>query len=305
MWNNYNVDDKPLISVIIPTYNCREFLSEAIQSALNQSYRPIEVIVCDDGSTDDTAQLLRTFGDTITVIQGKHKGVSAARNSAIAASRGEYLAFLDADDCWLPDKIRLQVESMLESPAAVVCHTGCELFGAEQGDGPIESARRERIQGKCFDRLFFANGIVLSSALVRRTAFPLEGFDTNLSGPEDYDLFMRILFDAEALYLPDILTRYRRHQTQATADGAKRIQVQVNIARLNTLRRFADRIDTATYDAMYQFSLEELKVCTYSRYWQRDWKSSIRGFHELRNQGVAIPLLHRLKAWTMYRLGVQ
>jgi glycosyltransferase involved in cell wall biosynthesis len=94
--------------VIIPVYNGERFLAEAVKSALEQDYRPLQIIVADDGSTDDSVTIARSFPET-TVLELEHGGVSIARNSAVEASDGEWLAFLDADDVWMPEKISRQV----------------------------------------------------------------------------------------------------------------------------------------------------------------------------------------------------
>lgn len=100
----------PLVSVIVPVYNGERFLAEALQTALSQDYRPMQVIVADDGSTDGSVAVARSFPE-VTVLELEHGGVSIARNSAVAASEGEWLAFLDADDLWLPNKVSRQVDA--------------------------------------------------------------------------------------------------------------------------------------------------------------------------------------------------
>ena len=101
---------KPLVSAIIPNFNYARFVCEAVESALAQTYDHLEVIVVDDGSSDDSLQVLKQFGDRIRVIAQPNAGVAASRNNGAAASSGEFVAFLDADDLWAPDKIAAQVE---------------------------------------------------------------------------------------------------------------------------------------------------------------------------------------------------
>lgn len=108
----------PLVSTIIPTFNRRGYVVEAIESALAQSYRPIEVIVIDDGSTDGTAAALAHFGSQIRYIWQPNQGTSVARNHGITASRGELLAFVDSDALWEPDKLTLQVAALTNNPEA-------------------------------------------------------------------------------------------------------------------------------------------------------------------------------------------
>jgi glycosyltransferase involved in cell wall biosynthesis len=107
----------PLVSVIIPVHNMGRYLGDALRSVFAQDYRPIEVIVVDDGSTDDTAEVARSFDD-VGYLHQAHQGVAAARNEGIAQSRGEFVAFLDADDLWAANKLTVQVAWLLEHPEA-------------------------------------------------------------------------------------------------------------------------------------------------------------------------------------------
>ena len=114
---------RPLVSVIIPTFNRDWIVAEAIQSVLAQSYRQFELIVVDDGSTDRTPAILRKFKDSIQVIRQTNQGVSAARNHGVDAARGEFIAFLDSDDLWRPEKLSVQVNFFLSNPEVQICQT--------------------------------------------------------------------------------------------------------------------------------------------------------------------------------------
>lgn len=119
---------QPLVSVVIPTYNRAGIIAKAVSSVLTQTYREIEVIIVDDGSTDDTSAALAEFGERIRVIRQSNAGPSAARNRGAAVARGEYLAFLDSDDIWLPGKIERQVQLMeFVGPEVCCCVTDCEV----------------------------------------------------------------------------------------------------------------------------------------------------------------------------------
>jgi glycosyltransferase involved in cell wall biosynthesis len=106
----------PLVSVVMPVYNGARYLRQALESALTQTYRPLEIVVVDDGSTDDTPALLAEFGDKIRSIRQQNSGSAAARNAALRAARGELIAFLDADDLWLPRKLAVQVDYLRDHP---------------------------------------------------------------------------------------------------------------------------------------------------------------------------------------------
>src|SRR3712207_1758560 len=103
---------QPLVSIVIPNYNYGRYLNQAINSVFDQLYHHIEIIVVDDGSTDESAEVLATYGNSIRVVQQRNQGVSAARNAGAEVACGDVLAFLDADDVWMPNKLQRQMESL-------------------------------------------------------------------------------------------------------------------------------------------------------------------------------------------------
>lgn len=113
----------PLVSVIIPTHNRGEWIADAIASVLSQTYERVELIVVDDGSTDDTAERVQAFGAAVTYWRQAHAGVSVARNRGVAASHGEFVAFLDSDDMWQAEKVAAQVAWLQQQPQRQVCYT--------------------------------------------------------------------------------------------------------------------------------------------------------------------------------------
>jgi glycosyltransferase involved in cell wall biosynthesis len=292
----------PVVSALIPTYNGAPFIGQTIESALAQDYPALEVIVGDDASTDETRQILAGFGDRIRVIAfPENRGNGALRNQLVAEARGKYIALLDHDDHWLPGKITAQVRAMEQSPAAALCHTASEIFGDESGDGPIVEEVRRRVQGQCFDELFRRNGIVISTVMARASALPKPCFWTDLGGVRDYGLWLRLLFAGEAVYLPQVTTRYRKHQGQITQDvgGSRNLQILAGAARLRVLDEFGPRMEPARAASLRQWALDELERCTYSRYWQGDMVQANRGFALLRQAGRPVPLRHRFRAKAM------
>lgn len=181
----------PKVSVIIPTYNRAVFLSEAIDSVLNQSFRDFELIIVDDGSTDSTPHILRRWEGRIRWMRQENSGVSRARNTGIRAARGRYLSFLDSDDLWAREKLEVQVGFLDANPHYGVCYTD-EVW--------IRRGRRvnpKKIHGKysgwIFDRCLPLCIISPSSVLMRREVLDAVGcFDERLPVCEDYDLWLRV-----------------------------------------------------------------------------------------------------------------
>jgi len=135
--NDERVPSQPTVSVVIPVYDSERYLSEAIRSVLVQTHRPLEIVVVDDGSTDGSVAVARRFGTLVRVIRKEHQGIGATRNVGIAAARGELVAFLDADDVWLPDKLERQVALLQTDPGTEMVFGGVEQFVSDEFVGVI------------------------------------------------------------------------------------------------------------------------------------------------------------------------
>lgn len=181
----------PLASVIIPTFNRRALVAEAIASALAQEGADFELIVVDDGSTDGTEAALAPIRDQLRFLSQTNRGVSAARNTGARVARGEWLAFLDSDDIWLPDKLCAQMAFVREHPETRICQTGeiwirngvrvnpCNHHRKPDGDVFLPSLQR------CL--------VSPSAVMIRRDLFEAAGgFDESLPACEDYDLWLRL-----------------------------------------------------------------------------------------------------------------
>ncbi len=180
---------KPLVSVIIPTYNRKNFLEEALESVFSQDYRPLEVIVVDDGSTDDTPKLATRY--PIKYIRGPRRGPAAARNRGISVSHGEFVAFLDSDDLWRPEKIRRQVEFFEKKPGAVAVQT--EEIWLRDGKRVNPRKRHQKPDGFFFQRALELCLVSPSAVMLRRRVFAEIGlFDESFPVCEDYELWLRL-----------------------------------------------------------------------------------------------------------------
>jgi len=186
-----------MISVIIPTYNRASFLEEAIQSVLVQDFFirnasiPFELLVIDDGSTDNTKEVVRSFGDKVKYHFQEHKGVSAARNLGLELTQGDYLAFLDSDDLWKKEKMSTQMSFMKSFPIAKVCYT--EETWIRRGVFVNPQKKHQKYSGWIFDKVLPICLLSLSSALFKREVFEEIGkFDEELPACEDYDFGIRL-----------------------------------------------------------------------------------------------------------------
>lgn len=184
----------PTVSVVIPTFNRATFVSEAVASVLKQSYQKFELIVIDDGSTDSTAEIVNSFKDQrLIFIKQENRGRSAARNRAIALSRGTFITFLDSDDVYLVDKLERQVHFMESHPDIAMTYTSA-LCMNESGDLFPEKYEATVCRRSREDIAFYLpSTITLPTVMVRREVFDsVGGFDESMSRFEDTDMWRRI-----------------------------------------------------------------------------------------------------------------
>lgn len=196
-----------MISVIIPTYNRASFIDGAIQSVLRQDYfvrnssGSFEFLVIDDGSTDNTQEIVKSYGKKMKYHFQEHKGVSAARNLGLDLAQGDYIAFLDSDDLWKKEKISIQTSFMKAFPKAMVCYT--EEIWMRRGVFVNPKKKHRKYSGWIFDRVLPLCLISLSSALFRREVFEETGkFDEELLACEDYDFSIRLALKYPVYFLP-------------------------------------------------------------------------------------------------------
>lgn len=211
---NSRSKSQPLVSAIIPTYNAKEFLSQAVRSALDQTYPNIEVIVVDDGSTDQTRELVKSYSPKLHYVYREHSGLpSVVRNAGLRVAQGEYVAFLDSDDQWLPGKLERQVEILERHPAiGLVSANALSLVpGRNTGDRLYLRDEQPR-SGWVLEMLLKDNFVVTSTVMIRHSLLNRVGVfseDPLLRVGEDYDLWLRIATVAEVCYLPEALAIYR------------------------------------------------------------------------------------------------
>ena len=193
-----------MISVVIPVYNRPKLVKRAIESVQAQSLKADEIIVIDDGSTDETAEVLKSF-DSIKVITQKNSGVSSARNRAIKEASCEWIAFLDSDDVWHKDKLKIQSEFHNQNPQILFSHTLEEWI--REGRTVKQKKQHQKPKGFCFkENLNFCkiapSTVMIDKKLIKEIGY----FDENLEVCEDYDLWLRVLRTHEAGLIDKVLT---------------------------------------------------------------------------------------------------
>ena len=216
---------RPTVSVVIPTHNYAGFVGEAIESALGQTVPPLEVIVVDDGSTDDTPHVLESFGNRIRAVRQRNQGVCAARNAGASIATGDLLAFLDADDVWLPDKLEKQIECFLAHPNTGLVH--CGIVHVDATGKPMATIMDGMEGDVAIDILMCQRNVILgggSAMLVSRAAFHEVGaFDTSLTHAEDWDLWYRLARRYRVGFVREVLVRYRLHEVNVELHCPNRV----------------------------------------------------------------------------------
>jgi glycosyltransferase involved in cell wall biosynthesis len=211
------------VSVIIPAHNAEEFIVETIQSLQQQTFSDFEIIVVDDGSTDRTVSLVMQIEEPrLRVLSVEHQGVSATRNRGVAASQGKFIAFLDADDLWTPDTLKLYVEALTANPAADLSYGWTYLWNYDLKNASdatqliAPSATGATAYRAMLERNIVGNG---SNICVRRSAFDaVGGFDQTLTHGEDWEFCFRVALQGEVALVPQPVVYYRQHSTSACSD---------------------------------------------------------------------------------------
>lgn len=214
------------ISVIIPTYNRSPFLRQALESVLSQSYSPLEVIVVDDGSSTNYGKVIVDALKDQRIRYIRHdinRGGSAARNTGIRAAQGQWLAFLDDDDEWLPDRLQSQVDLLAAASTKIgVVYGGYEYYSRNQR----KLLRRvyPKWQGDIFSHMLGGCRVGIQTVLVRKDCFSVAGlFDESLPGCQDWDVLLRLARHFEFIYVNKILARLHLHGHQMSANLSQRL----------------------------------------------------------------------------------
>ena len=202
------------VSVVVPTFNRAHLINRALQSVVSQTYRPLDLIVVDDGSTDDTCERVRTDYPHATLLSQSNQGVSAARNRGLSVAQGDWIAFLDSDDTWCESKIEQQLQALTKEPQSLICHT--DEIWIRNGVRVNPMNKHLKSGGNIFEQCLPRCVISPSSVLLHRSVFEeFGGFDEELPACEDYDLWLRLCAKLPVTYLPEkLVVKFGGHDDQ-------------------------------------------------------------------------------------------
>ena len=215
------------VSVIIPTYNRGWILRQAVDSVLGQDFEDFELIVVDDGSTDNTREILAAYGNDIVVLEQNNRGVSAARNRGIAGASAPLIAFLDSDDLWKPQKLSRQVEFFSAEPQTLICQT--EEIWIRNGVRVNPKKRHHKFSGMIFEPSLALCLVSPSAVMMRSELFERVGmFDESLPACEDYDLWLRVScrYPVDLIDEPLIIKRGGHDDQLSRAAGLDKYRIQ-------------------------------------------------------------------------------
>lgn len=225
------------VSVIIPAHNAAGTIARAISSVRAQSFPVLEIIVVDDGSEDETVSLVRSLGEDILLLSQDNAGPAAARNAGAGASRGNYLAFLDADDYWYPEKISSQVKAFREGQSIVMCSTAFVRFPTNSDLPSIGSWDGTWIETEDFLDVLRNPYLGTPTVMMKKSTFEsCGGFDTELRFGEDVDLWMRAAFGRRIARIAFPLVAVSLSNQSLTSQGGE----QTDLGNLVVLNKFAD-----------------------------------------------------------------
>ncbi len=252
------------VSVVLPTYNCARYVGAAVESVLQQTYKNYELIIVNDGSTDGTDQALAPYlcnSGNIRYIKQENKGHAGARNTGIRAAAGDFIAFIDSDDKWLPEKLQEQVQAFEEDPEVGLVHCNVYGFGENQEArvrGPqLTQEQLQEYSGYIFDNLYFRKIIITTTTvMIRKNCIDDVGmFDENMTryGSEDRELFLRILWKYKARYVNKPLAMYRNRSDSEGQNYERMIKGQEYVyEKITSLYGLPQSAKRAVMSKMYQ-----------------------------------------------------
>lgn len=273
----------PKVSVIIPTYNRSHFILDAIDSVLNQAFQDFEIIVIDDGSNDDTREVLRKYDAIVNHVYQENKGRSEARNTGIKIAKGEYIAFLDDDDIWLPQKLEKQITFLDANPDIGLVHAFTEVIDEEGRMLTADTKNRLKLYRKAVKVGYTYEGMshlcvmFMSTVMLRKECLDKVGlFDPNIPAFEDWDFYLRFALKYSIVMIPEFLVRFRMHKGRTTTDEFAEGRIKTAMKHLTLLNScigipFRSKIQ-------YNFYVHLANTYYFNRHWLMQRTYTLKAF---------------------------
>lgn len=286
----------PLVSVVIPTHNAAQFIGEAIDSALRQDYPNKEIIVVDDGSTDHTLDIARSYQGKVSVIAQANQGAAVARNTGLDAAQGEFIAFLDSDDLWLPGKLTAQVNHLLQHPDIDLVFSrwhvwkpgpdgtftmpSTELMAPSADSGTKTTGIVPEKSGWLYNQLLFTSALHTITVMMRRCLIDRVGpFDVELKRGQDYDYWLRASRHTQIHQLDQVFALYRMHGNGCNKkwprENYERMVVEKALTRWGTVGPNGEQTERR---AIRRRLAESSFSFGYWHYWEDDPRLALRAF---------------------------
>jgi len=295
-----------VVSVVIPVRNADRYLEDTLQSVFAQTYPHIQVIAVDDGSQDRSVDILERHSDRLVLIKQKNSGAAAARNRGVRVAKGKWIAFLDADDLWSPDKIQRQLDAC---GRCAWSYTDVIFMGGVN-DGRKDSDLNKKYQGRVLEMLVCNNFISTSSVLIHRDVYlDAGGFSETLQSIEDWELWIRLASVHEIAYVDEPLVKYRVHSSSSSRNTRNTLPYHMKVIErafaengpAGSLRHLMSSAKARSYSICSQIAEEEgdcsfalrcsVMACRQEplgiRLWERVFKSFVKYLMHL--VGVRLP----------------
>lgn len=293
---------KEKVSVIMATYNRAEFLPEAVESVLMQEASNLELIIVDDGSTDNTEEVLRPYldDDRVKYFHQENKGQMAASNYGFTLTDGEFICFLDSDNAWLPGKVTAQLDALRSNPDVDIVYGDIVII--DEYGNEVTKNNMKRFSGKITPHLLRDNCVSINTAMMRRHCYvDSGGMDVSLEAAADYDLWLRFSIHYKFLYIPEYYANYRVMAAQISTDKTKRFRVTEH-----TLTRFIEHNKSALSEKDVQtglstFYMRKSRYLQDSKNFKDAFKNSIKAikispFSNTAYRSLARAVVHWLKS---------
>ncbi len=262
-----NQDEKPLVSIIINCYNGGEYLREALDSVYGQSYQNWEIVFWDNCSTDDSAQIAKSYDERVKYYFAEvNTSLGKARNLAVSKVTGKYIAFIDCDDIWLCSKLEKQVELLEKNSDFVLCYGSIEEMSLDKSH--LRNVVTLYESGYIFDKLLLQYDVNILTSMINRKLFEESGinFDTNITASEEYCLFMQLASIYKIGVLKDVLAQYRVHSNSLTSKSLQKLGDE----RRYTLKKIIS--DNSSLEKRYP--KEFLEAFARAKYYDARWHMS-------------------------------